>query len=326
MFKYLFYLLFFLFYNWCSFAQDDTEEETNSVAFFEEAELRKEKEYLTFKKSFLESLKQKGIENYNKALESLAICEDIYPKNTALLFEQAKNNFKLKHYNEAHYYCDKALSIEPANFWFLSLSRTIYEKERNYVEALAIQKKLYRQKKSEASQLLKYYYLTKDKEAGKQLVAEIDKKAIPVLSIDFYKRYFYATNSGTTREKANKKISKERKLSALQKDFADHKDFKILQKILQKEHQSKQYKKLLEDSSLGLDLFPAQTQVYLYKGWALNGLLKHKEAVVVLESGLDYVFDDAKLSKQFYNALINAYQALHNLKKVNHYKQLVQKL
>ncbi|HIP47661.1 MAG TPA: hypothetical protein EYG92_01660 [Lutibacter sp.] len=326
MIKYTFYTLFILLFSLGSIAQDDTEEDTNSVAFFEEAELRKEKKYLTFKTSFIEALRQKGIENYNKALESLAICEEIYPDNTAMLFEQAKNTFKLKQYNEAHHYCDKALHLEPTNFWVLALSRDIYEKEQNYIEALKIQKELYQQKQSEARRLLKLYYLTKNKVEGKKLITEIDKNAIPISSIDFFKRYFFASTKPQKVTTIKKTVSKEKELSSLQKDFTKNKDFKILQKILTKELQSKQYKKLLEDSNLGLDLFPAQTQVYLYNGYALNGLAKYKEAVVVLETGLDYIFDDSELSKQFYTALINGYQGLNNSKKVAYYKQLVQKL
>lgn len=322
----VFFLVIILLYNLSCIAQDDTEEETNSVAFFEEADLKREKEYLTFKKSFLEAIKQKGIENYNKALESLAICETIYPENTALLFEQAKNSFKLKQYNEAQYYCNNALAFEPTNFWFLSLSRDIHEKERNYTEATLIQEELYRQKQSEASGLLKFYYLTKNKEKGKQLLVEIEKNVIPIPSISFYKKYFFKTNEEENRTEVKKMISEEKSLVSLRKEFIKNKDFKILQNILKKEHQAKLYKKLLEDSNLGLDLFPAQAQVYLYKGFALNRLIKHKEAVAVLETGLDFVFDNTKLSKQFYTALINAYQALNNSKKLNYYKNMAQKL
>ncbi len=324
--NFLFFTLFFLLGSFTSAAQDDTEEETNGVAFFEEAELRKEKEYLTFKEAFIESLRQRGIEKYNKALESLVICEGIYPENIAMLFEQAKNSFDLKQYVEAHYYCNKALAIEPTNFWIKSLSRDIYEKQQNYTEAIAIQKELYKIKTSEATRLLKLYYRTKNKEEGRKLIAEIDKNATPVLGIDFYKRYFNSKTKKVVRKPVKPITNQEKDLETLQKDFSKTHDFKILEKILEKEHQTKQYKKLLNDSKLGLEIFPAQAKVYLYNGLALNALSKHTEAVVVLETGLDYVFDDPNLSKQFYTALINGYQNLSNSKKVNHYKQLVQKL
>lgn len=324
--NFIFFTLFFLFWSFTSAAQDDTEEETTGVAFFEEAALRKEKEYLTFKEAFIESLRQRVIENYNKALESLVICEGIYPENIAMLFEQAKNSFDLKQYVEAHYYCNKALAIEPTNFWIKALSRDIYEKQHNYAEALVIQKQLYQTKKSEAINLLKLYYRTKNKEAGQELLAEIDKNALPVVGIDFFKRYFNSKTKAVVGKSVQSIRSQEKDLNTLQKDFSTTKDFKILEKILKKEHQDKQYNKLLNDSKLGLEIFPAQAKVYLYNGLALNALSKHKEAVLILETGLDYVFDDPNLSKQFYTALINGYQNLSNSKKVNHYKQLVQKL
>lgn len=318
------FLVFFA--SFSCFSQDDTEEDTNSVAFYEEAALRKEKDYLTFKESFLEALKQKGIENYNKALESLAVCEEVYPNNIAMLFELAKNNYNLKQYEEAHHYCEKALEMEPSHFWLLALSRDVYEKEQNYEEALRIQKILYSQKKSEAGRLLKYYYLLKDKEEGKKLLSEIDQKAIYVTSISFYKRYFNAESSFVENKNTKKTIAKNTGLVQLQKDFTKNKDFKILQEILKKENLSKQFQKLLEDSSLGIDLFPAQAQVYLYNAYALNGLSKYRKAIESLETGLDYVVDDSEMSLAFYAALIKNYQSMNNSKKASYYKKLVQNL
>jgi len=323
--KYIaYYIVLLQLFSFSLFAQDDTEEETTSAASFSEEELKEEQRYLNFKAAFIESIKQKSIGNYDRALESLSTCESILPKNVPMLFEKAKNHFAQKQYVEAHHYCDKALSIEPANFWIMALSRDIYEKDYNYPVAIEIQKRLYAIKKAEAENLLKLYYRTKNKSEGLALVEEIERKNISVLNIEFYEKYF-RTDIVTKKPVENGQISQD-DLSKLKKEFALNNEYAVLQEILKKEAREKQFEKLLMDSDIGLSLFPAQAMVYLYKGIALNGLGKFKESAIVLESGLDFVFDNKLLTKKFYNELIIAYSGTNNSNKVNHYKQMVQKL
>ena len=44
-----------------------------------------------FQDSFYESLKQKGIENYDKAIEALEKCQQSQPENPIVFFELGKN-------------------------------------------------------------------------------------------------------------------------------------------------------------------------------------------------------------------------------------------
>ncbi len=319
-------LLVLQFLSFSLFAQDDTEEETTSGTTFTKEELMEEQRYLGFKAAFIESIKQKSIENYDKALESLSVCENIYPENIPMLFEKAKNHLALKQTIEAHHYCDKALAIESDNFWIMALSRDIYEKEFNYEKAIEIQKELYAIKKYEAQNLLRLYYRTKNIEKGLALISDIKKNNISVLNIAFYEKYFDPKAKNELKKLKANTQNIEASLDELKEAFKQNKEYVLLQKILEKETANKQYHTLLLDSDTGLSLFPAQAKIYLYKGIALNGLGKFKEATAVLESGLDFVFDNATLTRSFYNALIIAYTGTNNLSKVNHYKQLVQKL
>jgi tetratricopeptide (TPR) repeat protein len=313
-----------LFINFFSFAQAGTEEQVTSAESFSKKELNQEKKYLDFKKSFIESLAQKATENYDKALELLNACEDIYPDNVPMLFEKAKNYYKLKQYVEAHYYCDKALEIEPDNFWIKSLSRDVYEREFQYEKAILIQEELFKEKKSEAQNLLKLYYRNKDLEKGKALLQTIDQQGIYTLGLSFYNKYFYQKEIVATNQSVSK--INDKNIKDLQRDFSINKDFKILRQLLIKFKEQQKYQELLAESETGLTLFPAQAEVYLYKGIALNALKHHKEAALVLEEGLDFVFDKPMISKEFYLSLIQAYKALNNTVKVNHYQEMVQKL
>jgi tetratricopeptide (TPR) repeat protein len=319
---YIFILIFLI--SQIGLAQDDSEEGVSSAEAFSKEILIKEKEYLKFKKAFIESLGQKAIENYDKAIELLSVCESIYPDNVSMLFEKAKNHFKLKQYSEAHYYTDKALSIKPTNFWILSLSRDIYEKEFQFEQAILIQENLFKIKKSEVQSLLRLYYRTKQLKKGKLLLQTIEKESIYALGLQFYTKYFNQTQSLKQNVDIIDKSNKD--YNALKKDFLIRKDFTILLQILKHLENQKQYNQLLTESETGLTLFPAQAEVYLYNGIALNNLKKYDKAIIVLEEGLDFIYDKPIISKIFYNNLIESYRAIHNKNKVNYYKKLVQKL
>ena len=70
-----------------------------------------------FENYFFESLKQKGIENYDKAIEALERCKDLQPKNGVVYFELGKNYLSQKKYKDAYDNVEKATQIDPKNRW-----------------------------------------------------------------------------------------------------------------------------------------------------------------------------------------------------------------
>ena len=48
-----------------------------------------------FQNTFFEALKQKGIENYDKAIDLLEKCNSQHPDNAAINFELGKNYYEL---------------------------------------------------------------------------------------------------------------------------------------------------------------------------------------------------------------------------------------
>ncbi len=321
--KHIIYSIISLLIGFSIQAQDDSAEEVLNENGFSKAELKEEQIALEFQDAFIDALQEKAIENYDKALESLAICENIFPNNVAMLFETAKNHFALKHYTAAHNYCEKALEIEPTNFWIIELTASIYMKEHNYPEAIRVQKKLYSMKKSEAGDLLRLYYYTRKKEEALALITEVENNSTYVVALDFYKKHFGLTPNHTITTTSKEVADQEDEAISLRKAFKKNATYSKLQVLLEKEYQQHDYQALLVDSGEGLERFPAQALVYLYNGIALNELNKHKDAIIPLEEGLDYVFDKPALTKRFYTALITAYTAINNHKKVTYYKELM---
>ncbi|SDW13451.1 tetratricopeptide repeat protein [Flavobacterium degerlachei] len=71
-----------------------------------------------FQDFFFESLKQKGIENYDKAIVALEQCLKIEPENATIHFELGKNYLALKDYKNAYTSFEHAAKIDPTNKWF----------------------------------------------------------------------------------------------------------------------------------------------------------------------------------------------------------------
>ena len=71
-----------------------------------------------FQDYFYESLTQKGIENYDKAIVSLQQCLKLEPLNAVVHFELGKNYLAQKDYRNAFAFFQKASEIDPTNKWF----------------------------------------------------------------------------------------------------------------------------------------------------------------------------------------------------------------
>jgi tetratricopeptide (TPR) repeat protein len=307
-----------------AWSQDDTEEQVRSDSFTE-AQLKEEKIFLNFEQSFMEAIQQRAIENYNKALEALNICEKIYPQNVAMLYEKAKNYFSLEQYQEALQYCERIASVEPQNIWNQKLKREIYIKLRNYPEALVIQKTLYQEDPFEARDLLQIYFLMQDKENGLNILRQVDKNAIYVENLKFYRNYF----DPETKVEIDSQSDSDAILpvqSEVKTDDIHKVDFPTQLQTLQQLQKEKNFTILLKQSSDVLDLNPTQPLVYWYKGLSQNELKKFQDAITTLENGLDFVFDDNELLLKLYEELIIAHTGMGNTAKANQYKQLVQKL
>ena len=65
-----------------------------------------------FQNYFYESLMQKGIENYDKAITALEKCQKLEPNNATVYFELGKNYLAQKNYTDAYNSFEKATQID----------------------------------------------------------------------------------------------------------------------------------------------------------------------------------------------------------------------
>ncbi len=412
-----------------------------------------------FQEYFFEALKQRGIENYEKALEALKKCQSIDDTKSIVDFEIGKNNLLLRKFDAAESSLKKAIASAPDNEWYLeSLYEvyyqtqnldmailtakklvahhpiykedllTLYMRTRKFKEAIAVlddldatqgrsntrdsiraqiytisgfdneevnywNKRIADSPKNEKNYLSLIYLLSEKGDANAAFkVSERLLKSIPdskLAHLGLFKHYLEngqtekAVNSMNTVVKATQ-INKEAKFKVIY-DFMRYTEkhpeqenalenaatlfseiegtksiytdlanfylkqnndaqgmkymklasggnnlalnnFDALKKQLFLLAEQKDFETLYNNSTKAIDNYPSQSVLYLLKGAACNNLQKYKEAIDVLEIGIDFVVDDIKLESSIYKELIVAYRSLNQPKKVRYYESQLIKI
>ncbi|MFO7720246.1 MAG: hypothetical protein R6W85_07385 [Gillisia sp.] len=95
-----------------------------------------------FQEYFFEALKQKAIENYEKAIVALQKCEGLQPENAVVHFELGKNYKALKKYEQAISSLQKANRLQPNQEWVLVELMDAFYYDKDYEQATLIAQKL----------------------------------------------------------------------------------------------------------------------------------------------------------------------------------------
>lgn len=124
-----------------------------------------------------------------------------------------------------------------------------------------------------------------------------------------------------------KKGNKEKALKYFEEGYKrDPNNFTVLKNVLLLQIDMKAYEKARSNVEEALTRYPAQPILYLIHGVALNQLKKGKEASETLEMGLDFVIEDSKMEKDFYNQLSIAYNLLNNTSKAKTFSDKAKQL
>lgn len=127
-----------------------------------------------FEDSFYESLKQKGIENYDKAIIELEKCLKIQPNNATIYFELGKNYFEEKEYKKAYESFEKATKIDPNNRWFWAGMYDVCYENKEFEKAIPIVLKLIEFKKEYKEELVSLYMNTDQYDKALELINELN--------------------------------------------------------------------------------------------------------------------------------------------------------
>lgn len=402
-----------------------------------------------FEDYFYESLKQKGIENYDKAITELEQCLKLKPNDAVIYSELGKNYFGLKNFQQSYTNFEKASQIEPKNKWYwVGMYEANYQ-TKNYNQAIITVNKLIEFDEVYKDDLVSLYMNTLQYDKALVLINEMNEKVGKSERRDLYKSQIlsqgkfqnaeidnlwvqinknpkeesnyvaliklYSENNEKEKEvqiikkleaeipgsdwaqvglfkyyldknEAQKAISamnivlastkieakiKHRVLNeflifvnknpqySLELDkaityFEKDLDVNVAKEIGKYYHQKKQWDKAIlyyenalknnsgEDVETHLlvlqayvetkefeilakkaanlmEIYPSQPQFYYFSGLANNQLKRYKNAITMLEMGLDYVVNDLLLEANFNLQLGEAYNGLGDFKKKEQY-------
>lgn len=283
----------------------------------ESAEISLEENIDEFQEHFFEALKQRGIENYDRAVDELLKCRKI-DDNATIAFELGKNYFSLKEYGRAKESFQKAVDKKPQNQWYLTGLFNVQVRLGEREEAIETGKKIIYLNPNFREDVARVYVGMREyKKALKQL-EKLQKSG----GLSF--------TAANMKLMLDKKVNKKRKPDGKVADVINqtpkprgNRDGKILEQI-EEALQTEAFKDANRLAKIGLSDFPSQPKLYLYNAKALNALKEYKKAIEMLEIGLDYIIDNAPLEKEFYQTFVAAYKKMGNSKKEKFYLKKIQ--
>jgi tetratricopeptide (TPR) repeat protein len=126
-----------------------------------------------FQVAFYESLREKGIENYDKAITALQKCLSLEPNNPVVHFELGKNYLYQKDYKNANGSFEKATQLDPNNRWYWVGLYDVSYATRDYTNAIVVMKKLIEFKKEYKEDLVSLYMFTQQYDEALSLIDEL---------------------------------------------------------------------------------------------------------------------------------------------------------
>lgn len=129
-----------------------------------------------FQEHFFEALKQKGIENYDRAIEALYKCLNLDSKKPVIFFELGKNYSKLKNFGAAEENLKKAIDMQPDNEWFLDELYDVYYQQDDIDNAIKTIKQLVKYHPDYKEDLASLYVREKKYQQALDLLDELDEE------------------------------------------------------------------------------------------------------------------------------------------------------
>lgn len=283
------------------------QEETPEIDVEQSAEVFLEDYSDDFQENFFEALKQKGIENYDKAVNLLLKCKQLDSENSVVDYELAKAYYEDKEYIFAEGYAVDALVAELDNPWYLEALVDILEKQGNSIDDVAARIP-YDNPKLKENLALTYFKRGKYDNALKVL-KEVDKSA-------FSEDLTAKINTEVAKRKAESNVTS---FTMTNTNTAPANPMQGFQNRIDGLIRTNSNTILLQVSDEALETYPSQPYFYYAQGYALNKNNKPKAAIEVLEAGLDYLVNDLPLGNKFYTELAAAYTATYNTVKANMY-------
>jgi tetratricopeptide (TPR) repeat protein len=174
-----------------------------------------------FQENFYEALKQKGIENYDKAIIALEKCLTLQPNNPVVFFELGKNYFDLKNYQSAQNNLEKATQLDAKNRWYWVGLYDVAYQQKDFNTAIKHVQKLIEFKPDYKEDLVALYMYTSQFDKALVLINELNETVGKSESRDQFKSQILTSTK-------YQGLEKDKLLEAIKKNPKDENNYVAL--------------------------------------------------------------------------------------------------
>ena len=211
-----------------------------------------------FSDNFYEALKQKGIENYDKAVQALLKCVAKEPENPAVYNELGKNYLAMRRFQEAEGAYLEATKLEPTNRWYWQGLYDVYYETKDFNKSIPIVQKLTQWRKEYYQEdLVSLYMYTQQYDKALALINELEDTVGASEKREMYKLQILSDN----KYKKPQKETLEAAIKAKPKEESNYLDLIYLYSESNEEAKAEEVAKKLEKEIPGSDW----AQVSLFK-------------------------------------------------------------
>lgn len=259
-----------------------------------------------FQEAFFEALKQKGIENYDRAEALMLEARKYSPDKAVVDFELARILILAKEYNRAESYALAALRANPYEYWYVD----------TFMQSLKFQKKNIENYTAELPADLPEFRLNLSRwyvsegrytEAKEQLLPLKDSDATLRLKQEISRFEALGEPSAVASEPVEVQPSE------------DGRSVASFETRLTSFETSRDWKSLENESSEAIELYPLQPQFYYWKGLSLLRQDRTREALSALKEGESFLLEPTETSQKIYRALSETYSSLGDAEKAKMY-------
>lgn len=261
----------------------------------------------TFQEKFFEALKEKGIENYDRAAALLQECKQMQPDNPVLDHELAKTLAASGDYPAAESYALKAVQAEPTEYWYLNTLMNIlkagFRSLDNVATGLPVTMPAFR------TNLAKWHL---EQAEFERALGQIEGLPETPEVAQLRSRAEHLADS--TRHSARAAQNVQQPAGPEEGSTAYY------MQLLEGHLSAGRWEEANTTGSEAIEMYPVQPFFYFARGQALLALGKAAEALGVLEMGEELLLEEGPLAQRLYKALEETHTALGNEEKARTYK------
>lgn len=262
-----------------------------------------------FQELFFEALKQRGIQNYDRAIQLLLDCKRLDAQNSILDYELARAHFNNKTLPQALEYGIAALRTNPANYWYLETVVSILSEQGSSLKAMGYTELL--ENVALLDNLSQIYFKKKRYKEALEVLDELPT------SEETRERRRRIEDSLASNQKNQRTITKTTGVISVGNPMDGLKA--RMEQLLNQEA----YSSLEKESEKAMETYPLQPFFQYAYGYALFKNNQNAKAIEILESGLDFILDDVMLQNRMYQVLSELYTVKGDLKKAADYKNKI---